>query len=247
MTTDHPFSLFTSSKMTELADERRAVQAVLSRLPNFCCWLWEDNAGARPEPIRSTYLAEVEACDVYIGLFWKEYGPYTIEEFNHARLHRKPCLIYEKHIDVGQRSPYLAEFLESIQHMEDPDTLTVCQFTTPEALAERVKNDVLRLLFMTFRQKHLFLQEPVVSQVRLEELKLLLQNIKVSQEKLVSIYHQSAPPYWPIPQENDEVKILMLMLERLTQARWKDGRLPHYQVCPTIGSLLHCSWTISWR
>jgi hypothetical protein len=159
VTTDHPFSLFISSKMTELADERRAVQAALSQLPKFCCWLWEDNAGARPEPIRSTYLAEVEACDVYIGLFWKEYGSYTIEEFNHARLQHKPCLIYEKYVDVDQRTPHLSEFLESIQQMEAPDGLAVCRFTTPEALAEQVKNDVLRLLFTTLRQKYALLQK----------------------------------------------------------------------------------------
>jgi len=42
-------------------------------------WLWEKDAGARPEPIRSTYLKEVEACDLYIGLFWLGYGPITIK------------------------------------------------------------------------------------------------------------------------------------------------------------------------
>jgi hypothetical protein len=92
MTTNQPLSLFISSKMQELADERRTVQIAL-KVYYISGWLWEDNAGARPEPIRSTYLSEVEACDIYIGLFWQGYGPYTIEEYQHARTHHKPCLV----------------------------------------------------------------------------------------------------------------------------------------------------------
>lgn len=104
MTTNQPLSLFISSKMTELADERRAVQKALSKYRMYG-WLWEKDAGARPEPIDSTYLTEVAACDIYIGLFWLGYGPYTIEEFECARQHNKPCLIYEKHVDTDKRDP----------------------------------------------------------------------------------------------------------------------------------------------
>ncbi len=55
MTTNHPLSLFISSKMQELADERRAVQATLKDY-EMHGWMWEAHADARPEPIRSTYL-----------------------------------------------------------------------------------------------------------------------------------------------------------------------------------------------
>ncbi len=80
MVSQPQLSLFISSKMSELAKERQAVQNALS---SFLLhgWLWETDAGARPEPIRSTYLTEVEACDIYIGLFWQGYGQYTIEEY----------------------------------------------------------------------------------------------------------------------------------------------------------------------
>src|SRR2546423_25337 len=109
MTTNQPLSLFISSKMTELADERRAVQNALTEYDMYG-WLWEKDAGARPEPIRSTYLKEVAACDIYIGLFWHGYGQYTIEEYEHAREHKKLCLIYEKHVDSDQRDPQLKTF-----------------------------------------------------------------------------------------------------------------------------------------
>lgn len=151
MTTTQTLSLFISSKMQELAPERRAMQKALSTFL-MKGWLWEDDAGARPEPIRSTYLEEVENCDIYVGLFWLGYGPYTIEEYNHARQLKKPCLIYEKYVDTTRRSPELATFLNGIQVVTDPAGLTVRRFSTPEQLATYVQQDVQRLLTSTFRK-----------------------------------------------------------------------------------------------
>jgi hypothetical protein len=164
MTTSYPLSLFVSSKMTELADERLALKEAISRSafsPYIGLWLWEDDAGARPEPIRSMYLTEVEACDLYIGLFWSGYGPYTIEEFDHARLYRKPCFVYEKRANLDKRSPELTAFLTHIQQVDNPEGLTVCRFTTPKELAEQVPKDVMRLLTSTLRKKFSRPQEPV--------------------------------------------------------------------------------------
>src|SRR5205085_762557 len=106
-----------SSKMTELADERRVLKDALSQY-RMEGWLWEKDAGTRPEPIDSPYLKEVEVCDIYIGLFWHGYSPYTIEEYEHARTHKKPCLIYEKHVDVNKRDPQLKAFLDTIQQVK---------------------------------------------------------------------------------------------------------------------------------
>jgi len=65
---DRPFSLFISSRMKELVEERRAVQEAVAAYQMFG-WLWERDAGARPESVRETYLRQVENCDLYIGLF----------------------------------------------------------------------------------------------------------------------------------------------------------------------------------
>jgi tetratricopeptide (TPR) repeat protein len=151
MTTNRPLSLFISSKMQELAEERRAVQTALKayEIPS---WLWEDDAGARPERIRTTYLTEVEECDIYLGLFWLDYGPYTIEEFEHARQLHKPCLIYEKYVNAEQRSPELAAFLHRLQEVENPESLPVSRFETSDQLARQVQSDVMRLLTTRFRE-----------------------------------------------------------------------------------------------
>ncbi|MFL5589884.1 MAG: DUF4062 domain-containing protein [Ktedonobacteraceae bacterium] len=150
MTTNQPLSLFISSKMAELPTERRAVQKALAAYRMYG-WLWEKNAGARPEPIRSAYLKEVESCDIYVGLFWQGYGEYTIEEYQHARTHHKPCLIYEKNVDVEQRDQQLTDFLKGINRVTASDGLTVCRFKTAEELAEQVQEDVIRLLTSRFR------------------------------------------------------------------------------------------------
>jgi Domain of unknown function (DUF4062) len=151
MTTNLPLSVFISSKMSELSTERRAVQAALSEYSIYG-WLWDKDTGARPEPIRSTYLKEVSACDIYIGLFWLGYGPYTIEEYEYARQLHKPCLIYEKYINVNQRSPELVDFLHPLQEVVNPESLTVCRFETPAQIAKQVQTDVMRLLTTRFRE-----------------------------------------------------------------------------------------------
>jgi hypothetical protein len=161
MTTYQPLSLFISSKMQELADERRAVRAALN-MYHMYVWRWEEDAGARSEPIRSTYLHEVEACDIYLGLFWLGYGPYTIEEFEHARAHHKPCLIYEKQVEVEQRSPELTAFLNCLQQVDSPTGLTVFPFQTPQQLIEQVQKDVINLLTTYFRESR---QQPISSSV----------------------------------------------------------------------------------
>jgi tetratricopeptide (TPR) repeat protein len=155
MTTNQPLSLFISSKMDEMREERYAVQMALAAYRMYG-WLWEQDAGARPEPIQSTYLKEVEACDIYVGLFWKGYGEYTIEEYRHARKHHKPCLIYEKQADIEQRDPQLTDFLKEINRVTDG--LTVCRFENAEQLATQVQKDVIRFLTSRFRDTR---QQPI--------------------------------------------------------------------------------------
>ena len=160
MTTNQPLSLFISSKMQELAQERRAIQASLSDYHMYG-WLWEVDAGARPAPIRSTYLKEVKACDIYIGLFWLGYGQYTIEEYEHARELDKPCLVYDKHVDIERRDQALRQFLEKLGAVGSSKSLTICWFETVEELAGFVQRDVLRLLTSVFRESR---QQPLPAQ-----------------------------------------------------------------------------------
>jgi tetratricopeptide (TPR) repeat protein len=126
--------------MQELAAEREAIKTALDEL-RIDAWVFERDAGARSQTIQETYLEEVEAADLYIGLFWKSYGQYTIEEYEHARMLGMDCLIYEKRGDIqGQRDPELQAFLDRISEVESGHT--VRWFNTLADLRTFVKEDV---------------------------------------------------------------------------------------------------------
>lgn len=134
--------VFVSSKMVELAAERRAIERALDEL-NIDAWTFEEDAGARPESVRETFLEQVEASDLFLGLFWRGYGEYTIDEFEYARRLGKDCLLYEKREEIdGTRDPRLQEFLTQIGDVESG--LTSQWFRTPVELSEMVKRDAQR-------------------------------------------------------------------------------------------------------
>ena len=85
--------VFVSSRMQELAPERTAMRAALSEL-NIDGWVFEEDAGARAQGIQQTYKEEINGADLYIGLFWRGYGDYTIDEFSYATEQNKDRLIY---------------------------------------------------------------------------------------------------------------------------------------------------------
>jgi tetratricopeptide (TPR) repeat protein len=137
---EQPLRVFISSKMEELAAERDAVQEALDRL-HVKAWVFEKDAGARPSTIQETYLGEIEAADLYIGIFWKGYGAYTIEEYEHAQTLGMDCLIYEKRsTPEDPRDPALQKFLDRIGGVTEG--LTLKRFQTAESLAVFVAEDV---------------------------------------------------------------------------------------------------------
>src|SRR5262249_19732711 len=144
--------VFISSKMQELAPERQAVKAALDAM-KVDAWVFEQDAGARPVSIQQAFLQEGEAVDLYIGLFWKGYGDYTVEEYEHARELGKDCLIYEKRAALnGQRDPRLQAFLDRIGNVEKG--LTIKWFNDPLQLSEAIKDDVAKWQAQIIRERH---------------------------------------------------------------------------------------------
>ena len=134
--------VFISSKMQELSAEREAIKNSLTDL-QIETFVFEKDAGARSQSIQQTYLHEVEAADLYIGVFWKGYGAHTIEEFEEATLLGMECFLYEKREDIeGKREPELQIFLDRVAEPESG--LTTARFNTPEELSIQIKKDVAR-------------------------------------------------------------------------------------------------------
>lgn len=134
--------IFVSSKMQELAPEREIIKETLREL-NIDAWLFEEDAGAQSHPIKQSYEKEIDNADLYIGLFWRDYGEYTIEEFNYATGRKIDCLIYQKQLDIEEnRDSKLQAFLDKISDVETG--LTVQWFQNSKELQEGLKRDVTR-------------------------------------------------------------------------------------------------------
>jgi tetratricopeptide (TPR) repeat protein len=109
-------SVFISSKMQELRDEREALADLLPTLGNdnfeLEAWVFEQDALASDQSIREVFINALDDSDLYIGIFWNQYGEWTIDEFRRAGELGLPRHIYVKNVDAEQRDARLARFLE---------------------------------------------------------------------------------------------------------------------------------------
>ena len=126
--------VFLSSTMTELHNERVAVQQALAERDIEVIWF--EGFGARPETAQIAYLEGVQEADVYIGIFWNQYSPATEEEYREADRLGWPCFIYVKDFAVD-RELKLQALINELERKH------VCKtFSDALTLAERVQVDV---------------------------------------------------------------------------------------------------------
>lgn len=108
-------SVFISSKMQELRDERQAMEELLPTLGEDTLrlhpWVFESDAPASEGSIRQVYLQALDESELYIGLYWNDYGEWTIDEFYRAGERGITRHVYVKDVDSGNRDPRLVEFL----------------------------------------------------------------------------------------------------------------------------------------
>lgn len=171
--------IFISSSMQELAPERMTIRTALSQL-NLEGWIFETDAGARPQGIQQTYRQQIDDSDLYIGVVWRKFGEYTIDEFEYAKGKQKDCLIFEKRADIeGQRDQKLEEFLAEIGKVEGE--ITVRRFNSLEELSEGVKEDVARWQAQKIRELRELNVKRESNPVKIGErrdLKILLGNVR---------------------------------------------------------------------
>jgi len=108
--------VFVSSTVEELKDSRAVVKEVIKHF-HFIPLMCED-WGANTEGVRKTYLTEVGACDIYIGIFWKEYSKATEEEYQEAKKLGNEILIYVKKEVEEHRDDKLKKLLSEIGNLE---------------------------------------------------------------------------------------------------------------------------------
>jgi len=113
--------IFVSSVQKELVDERRAVKSFVTSDPLlrrfFTVFLFED-LPASDRRADAVYLAEVDRCAVYVGIFGNEYGfedrdgvSPTEREFDRATNAGKQRLIFVKGADDKSREPKMRSLI----------------------------------------------------------------------------------------------------------------------------------------
>jgi predicted ATPase len=148
-TPDRRLRVFVSSTLGELADERQAVSRAISAL-RLTPVMFE--VGARPHPPQDLYRAYLAQSDVFVGLYWQQYGwvgpgmeiSGLEDEFELSRA--LPRLLYVK-APAPDREPRLTELLARI---EAEASESYRHFRTPGELGRLVRDDLAMLLSERF-------------------------------------------------------------------------------------------------
>jgi predicted ATPase/class 3 adenylate cyclase len=150
-TPDQRVRVFVSSTLDELAPERQAAHAAITRL-HLTPVLFE--SGAHPHPPRDLYRAYLEQSAVFVGVYWQHYGwvapgmAISGLEDEYRLAGDRPKLIYIK-TPAPDREPRLQALLD---HVRAEEVACYQRFTTPEELGELLQNDLALLLTEHFEQ-----------------------------------------------------------------------------------------------
>lgn len=169
--------VFISSKLTELRDVREFVaKAVGDR--GIDAWVYEARAGARPEGVVETSLREVEAADIYVGLFWQKYGQVTVQEYRHARASGKPCFVYIRDKDI-QREHTLENFLKD-EVYDLHKGVAYDYFDGALKLGQQVANDIMAWLVRRHREMTAEIQAARISREQIARLKAEVERLQAA-------------------------------------------------------------------
>ncbi len=148
-TPDQRLRVFVSSTLKELQPERRAARAALERL-RLAPVMFE--LGARPHPPRELYRAYLEQSDVFVGIYWQQYGWIAPDEEisgleDEYRLvpSDMPKLIYVKR--PAEPDERLSRLLARIR---DEDVASYTAFADADELAELLASDLATVLAERF-------------------------------------------------------------------------------------------------
>lgn len=137
--------VFLSSDQEEFREERKKLSKIISDIPFLECIPLEER-GADTWGVVEASIRAAKNCDVYIGIFGREYSGTTIGEYNAAVKERKPCLTYVKR--VKDRDKRLTGFIEE----ELRNRFKFHPFRGKKDLYERVEKDLRRLIFEILRE-----------------------------------------------------------------------------------------------
>jgi len=150
-TPDQRVRVFVSSTLEELAEERTVVKQAIEGL-RLIPVMFE--LGARAHPPRQLYQSYLEQSDVFIGIYWNQYGWIANDmdisglEDEYRLSGSRPKLIYVKSSDTRQ-----TRLTELINEIEKQGALAYKRFKNARELQELIENDLASLLSERFLGK----------------------------------------------------------------------------------------------
>lgn len=184
-------NIFISSAMLELHDERILLKNDFKVHQDIDTFVFEADAGARPESIQRAYLDEVAAADLYIGIFWNHYGEATIEEFRHAKALGKPCFIYVKDFQVS-RDKRLEVFLNEIADLRTG--VVYRRFNNILDLIGFARKDVQNWLVREWRQSNEKRKVSDITAFRLQQDAIHVVNLCQQTDTIKVLESKGSPP-----------------------------------------------------
>ena len=148
-TRDQRLRVFVSSTLREMEPERQAAKSAIEHLRLYPVLF---DSGANPHPAQAAYHAFLDQSDVFIGIYWQNYGwvgpeeniSGLEEEFQLAA--RMPRLVYVKR-PAPDMEPGLSQML---QRIKSEGGLSYKPFADPGELRELLLNDLASLLTERF-------------------------------------------------------------------------------------------------
>ena len=136
--------VFLSSDINEFKIERKRLSKVICEIP-FCSCIPLEKRGAEATNVVAASLKAARNCDMYVGVFGRNFSDITIKEYKEAVKHHKACLCYVK--KVKTRDSALKEFIND----ELATRFKYHEFKGREDLYTQVRSDLRKLIFETLK------------------------------------------------------------------------------------------------
>lgn len=147
---DKQLKVFISSGSTELSDARKSIAASLEAR-GIDVWLFDSQQIPRPAGVLEESFREIEAADLFVGLFDGQYHELSVAEYRHARKLRKPCFIFTAHGPRQARDAELEKFLSA--EVRDPRNGVIpAEFLNTSDLSRQVADGVFGWLVRRHRE-----------------------------------------------------------------------------------------------
>jgi ribosomal protein S18 acetylase RimI-like enzyme len=129
-------------ELEDLQAERDACVGAIESLPLTRSWAFEHST-ASPDPARSTYIAKVDACDIFLIILGVEITDPVEDEYDRAVEKGKRRLVFLKR--TTEKSQRLAKWIEERQD------ITYVYFGDAQELADKVRAAVINELIRGYR------------------------------------------------------------------------------------------------